>query len=62
MNRIIHVYTTPHKCGFDIYRKPYADDRYDWESDYYFLSREDAEEFIKELQKSVERVWPCDGY
>ncbi len=45
-----------HRCGFII--------KSEWRfvTDHYFKSREEAEKFVKELQKSIEKVWTVDGY
>lgn len=55
-NREILVEQSDHRCGFTIM------EAWKYHADYYFASREDTEEFIKELQKSIERTWPVDSY
>lgn len=50
------VEDSDYRCGFVV--------KNEWKfvTDHYFTDRKEAEKFISELQKSIEKVWPVDGY
>jgi len=54
-NEIV-VDESEHRCGFVLLNE------WRFVADHYFMDRESAEKFVKELQKQMEKVWPIDGY
>lgn len=55
-NNELCVEDSNHRCGFTL------SNEWKFVADHYFTSREEAEKFVKELQKSIEKVWPVNGY
>lgn len=56
MSSEIVVDDTDHRSGFTLMNN------WRFVADHYFNSREEAEKFIAAIQKSIEKVWPIDGY
>lgn len=52
----VMINDSAYRCGFVVY------ENWQYKGEHYFLSRSEAEKFIKELQTSLEEVWPIDGY